>query len=805
MPKLIIILSRVILLLIIFSSHGYAQDTFSIRGTVSDDTGEELPGATVELHELGKAVITDLEGQYVLKGIRPGTYHLHVTYIGYEAVDRTVKVRNSNQVENFQLHPSSIELREVLVEANPFKSGPLEQSLSIETVSRQFLDHNQGNNFVNTLERLPGISAINTGVGISKPVIRGLSFNRIIVSDRGIKQEGQQWGADHGLELDQFDPQQVDIIKGPASLMYGSDGMGGVIQIRPPKLASENTLRGTISGLYRSNNNFWGTSAYLEGNENGFVYNARASAIDFADIQVPASSAFYNDRLIPIYDQRLKNTAGQERNFTLMGGIRKSWGYSTLTLSSFNQQAGIYPGAMAKPGEYSVAPDGDHRNIDLPRQRVNHLKLISNTNVKLGNDWLEADLGYQFNNRREESEPHAHGRQQVTGNLAMQLRLHTFSGNLRYHHNWNGSASSIWGLQGQYQRNQRDGFEFLLPDLKTANLGAYHYSEYSLGSKVTINGGLRLDYGQVNAREFRHPADWVIVHNQQTDVNELIRSTPIERQYANLSGALGISYYPSHAFNAKLNLGNSFKIPSYAELASNGVHHGTFRHELGDSTLNAEHGYQADLNLTYHTNRLHLALTPYAYYFRDFIYLSPSSSYSSIDAQGIRYSLPEGGQVYRYRQDDAIFTGFEATAEYHLFDDLHLLASAEYVRNRNLISSLPLPFTPPLSLFTEAEYTFNWPKRRIPKAWIGINSRYTADQTRVDRNERETPGYLIFGLNTGMEVKLGNQLLELSLMVDNLSNETYFNHLSRYRLLNLPEQGRNISIRVKVPFSLKKG
>jgi iron complex outermembrane receptor protein len=804
LAKFFISLSWIILLLLLFPGQGTAQGTLTIRGTVSDDTGEELPGATVELHELGQGVITDLEGRYIFTGLRPGTYHLHVTYIGYEAVDRTVRLRNSDQVENFQLHPSSIELREVLVEANPFKSGPIEQSLTIETLSREFLDRNQGNTFVNTLERLPGISSINTGVGISKPVIRGLSLNRVIVNDRGVKQEGQQWGADHGLEIDQFDPQQVEIIKGPASLIYGSDALGGVIHIRPPKLAGEGIHRGDVTGIYRSNNDLWGSSAFLEGNENGFVYNARFSALDFADYRVPASRAVYNQQVIPIYDQRLKNTAGQERNLSLMTGISKSWGYSTLTLSSFNQQAGIYPGAMAKPGEYSVVPDADYRNIDLPRQQVNHLKLISNTNIKLGPNWLEADLGYQLNNRREESEPHAHGRQPISGTLALQLRLHTLSGNLRYHHNWNGRASSIWGLQGQYQQNERDGFEFLLPDLQTASLGAYHYSEYSLGSKITLNGGLRLDYGEVNARGFRHPADWVIVHNQR-DVNELLRSTPFARNYSNLSGAMGISYYPSHAFNAKLNLGKSFKIPSYAELASNGVHHGTFRHELGDSTLTSEHGYQADLNLTYHTKRLHLALTPYAYYFRDFIYLSPSSSYHSIDAQGVRYSLPEGGQVYRYRQHDAVFTGFEATAEYHLFNDLHLLASAEYVRNRNLVSSLPLPFTPPFSLFTEAEYTFSWPGKRIPKAWVGVHSRYTADQERVDRNEKPTPGYLIFGLNTGMELMLGAHPMVLSLMVQNLSNEAYFNHLSRYRLLNLPEQGRNISVQVKIPLSLKQG
>lgn len=796
-------LSWLILQLMAFSMAGYAQVSFTVQGTVTDDAGEVLPGATVELHELGKGVITDLAGQYTFSGLRPGTYHLHVTYIGYEASDRTVKIRNADQTVDFELHPSSLELREVLVEANPFKSGPLEQSLTIESVNRSFLERSQGNTFVNALEKIPGISSINTGVGISKPVIRGLSFNRIIVSDRGVKQEGQQWGSDHGLEIDQFDPQRAEIIKGPASLIYGSDGMGGVINIRPPNLAKENTLSGDLTGLYRSNNDLWGSSAYLQGNEGGFVYSGRFSMLDFADYRVPAVSATYNQQVIPIYDQRLKNTAGQERNYTLMGGITRSWGYSTITLSNFNQLTGMYPGAIAKPGEYSVAPDGNYRNIDLPRQHVRHLKLISNTNIRLGRNWLEADLGYQHNNRMEESLPHAHGQQEVTDNLAMQLQLHTLSGSLRYHHNWNGHASSIWGFQTQHQQNTRSGFEYLLPNLQTNNAGVFNYTEYGLGEKVTINGGLRYDYGQVSTAAYQHSASWVKIYSRQ-NAEEIVRNTGFNREFSNYSGALGISFYPNHNFNGKLNLGKSFKIPSYAELASNGVHHGTFRHEVGDSTLTAEQGYQADLNLTYHTNHLHLSLTPYAYYFRDFIYLGPSSSFASTDARGTRYSLPEGGQVYQYRQHDAIFAGFEALAEYHIFNDLHLLASAEWVWNQNLDTSLPLPFTPPFSVFSEVEYTLPWKGQKVNNTYIGFQARFTADQERVDRNERTTPGYSIFGINAGSTFTLGKQPLELIVQLQNMTNRAYFNHLSRYRLLNLPEQGRNLSIRLKIPFTIKQ-
>ena len=776
----------------------FGQNTWSINGKIVDEEGAVLPGAIIELHELNRATTADVEGNYRFENLKKGTYHLHVTFVGYEASDRTVRINTSDRQENFQLHPSSVELRELLVEANPFKSGPLEQSLTIESVNREFLDRNVGNTFVNSLEKLPGVTSINTGVGISKPVIRGLSFNRVIVNDRGVKQEGQQWGSDHGLEIDQFDPQRIEIIKGPASLVFGSDGMGGVINIRPPALAKENTVSGELTGLYRSNNNLWGSSAYVEGNHKGVVYSGRFSILDFADYKVPAERAIYNTEVIPIADGKLKNTAGQERNFTLMGGVTRDWGYSTLTLSSFNQKVGIFPGAIAIPGEYSVSPDGDSRNIDLPRQLIHHLKVISNTNVQLGNDWLEADLGYQFNNRKEESIPHAHGQQLTTSTMAMQLLLHTLSANVRYHKNWEGGISSIWGLQGQYQKNTRSGFEYLIPDLTNGIVGVYNYTEMALGSKATISGGVRFDYGALQAEGYRHSASWVRLYGSQ-DAEEIVRGTDFYRDFSNFSGALGISVYPSHSFNTKINIGKSFKMPSYAELASNGIHHGTFRHEVGDSTLTSEHGYQADLNMTYHTNRFHLSATPFLYYFNDFIYLSPSASFFSTDANGVRYSLPEGGQVYRYQQHVAVFAGGELTAEYHIWNDLHLLIAGEWVWNKNLETSLPLPFTPPLSVLSEVEYTLPWKNERFIKSFAGVQFRSVASQERVDRNEKKTDGYALFHFNAGTEFLLGDQSFELLLRVENLTNREYRNHLSRYRLLNLPEQGRNVSVMLKIP------
>ena len=618
-----------------------------------------------------------------------------------------------------------------------------------------------------------------------------MSFNRVIVTDQGVKQEGQQWGADHGLEIDQYSPERVEIIKGPSSLLYGSDGMGGVINILPAPLPSSNTLNGSFLGAYKSNNHLFGTSTMLQGNRGGKLFRIRFSTQDFGDYKVPADSFAYNRFVLPIYDQALKNTAGRERNITAMVGLEKHWGQATVTVSNFHQKAGFFSGALGIPREYQLTPDGDSRNTALPRQATDHFKVIANGIIHFDRNWLELDMGYQNNYRREESNPHAHGKgPRPEGTLALGLTLQTFSANVKYNHQVTDKVKGIYGFQAQHQLNERSGFEYLLSDFISGHVGVFVHEEYQINTKTSINAGVRFDYGYRNIEEYTEP----VYDDQENVIGYNKRSGNVERQFSNFSGGMGISFYPHQHFNAKLNLGSSFKIPTAPELSANGIHHGTFRHEVGDSTLNSERGWQADLNLTYRTEKLHASLTPFFNYFDQYIYLGPTSQFST---------LPEGGQIYRYSQDDAIFTGAEASFEYALFKSFHVKTALEYVWNYNLNTQLALPFTPPLSILGEAEY--HLPLQGVfSNLYLGMLVQYFAAQMRVDRNEKPTPGYTLINFSSGLDMEINNQAIELMFSVQNLFNIKYFNHLSRYRLLNLPEQGRNFNITLKIPFSLVK-
>lgn len=782
----------VFLFLTVTVALGQTRDRFRLYGTVTYD---DVPvyGAKVYLHELQREVRTDINGFYNFHNVKPGAYHIHVIKPSYITRRMDVRVIDNDEHVDVILERSSLRMQEVLVETNPFRSGSVEQSQTVVVVDRENLERNSSETFVNALERIPGISSINTGVGIAKPVIRGMSFNRIMVNDRGIKQEGQQWGADHGLEIDPFDVDRVEIVKGPASLIYGSDAMGGVINIQPGPIPSSGVHRGHYIGGYRSNNHLQAHSAMVEGSEGKWFYKARFTTQDYGNYRVPANDFVYAGFRLPIYNNMLTNTAGRERHASTTLGMRDTWGFSKITVSRFYQEVGLFPGAIGIPTSYALQHKGEYRNIDLPYQENEHLKVISNTNVRLGAHWLELDMGYQRNHRIEHSHPHAHGQApRPEGFTAMDLDLHTVTSNARFHHIINGKYKAIYGVQLQYMTHDYEGFEFLIPSYQSLLAGVFSFHEYRWKENLIVNAGIRYDgalhdinrHLQPEFNRFGEPTGTFDERNPYT-----------YRTFGNTSGSLGLSWVVDDVFNVKLNLGSSYRIPTAVELSINGVHHGNFRHELGNADLLGERGYQADLNLSLKKKRFFASVTPFVSLYDRYIYLAPTGTFST---------LPGSGTLWEYRQNNAFFTGIESMLNVEVVRGLEAAVGVEYVYNQNLDSRLPLPLTPPMSVLSSLEYQKELDKKWIKSWYASVDVRWAADQNRTDRNERATEGYVLLGASLGAEFMLGKQPIILRLRGHNLTDAFYLNHLSRYRLLNLPEQGRNISVQLKVPFVIKK-
>lgn len=764
--------------------------TFSISGRVFDTEGRPLPGVSVSIHETAGGVFSDSTGFYRLTNLKAGVYHLHVEALERRAVGQTVVVTADVFNLNFSLAETHIETQRVLIEADPFKSDARERSLSMERIDAADIQKHLGYNFVDALMRTPGLNAMRMGVGVAKPVIRGLSFNRVLVIDQGIKQEGQQWAADHGLEIDVFNVERVEILKGPASLMFGSDAIGGVLQIKPPPEPEAGSLSVSLKTAYMSLNQNFSGSAAVNGANKGTFFRVRFSWQDYGDYSVPAKQFNYNRYLLPILNNLLKNTAGKERNASLTWGIRRKWGNWRLTGTLFHQTSGMFAGAIGVPRAYQLADDGDRRNIDLPSLRTIHARVVSNAHILLGKNWLEIDAGFQYNDRQENSIPHAHGRGPTPkGTEEHRLFLRTASINARYHIRHSRRWDGVAGVNGQMQNNTRGGYEFVLPDFTAANGGVFIHEKYKLTEKIFINGGLRFDWGGLHISRFADS----LYNGASAYLFE--RNAEIRRNYQNLAGSLGVSYNPIETFNFKFNFGTDFRYPTAAELSANGVHHGSFRHERGDPDLQPERGYQFDFAASYEAKKVLIKFSPFLNFFENYIYLRPAAQYSF---------LPEGGQIYQYTQAPALHTGGEATLEFHPLKNLHAAATGAYVYAKNRIDDLPLPFIPPATGRVEIEYVFPKIGRYVRDFSIMADMQAVANQTRVVRNELPTPGYTIYNLTLGLKLDFGQKFpVSFNAQIVNLTDRYYMNHLSRYRLLWLPEPGRNITFTLAFGFEKK--
>ena len=784
------------LLFFFFFWAAFSQVYGQISGTVYGEGGQPLPGATIWVLPDSLGVSSDEDGRFYISGLDAGTHQLEVGYVGYEHKSIRVKVTGGGIRQlSIVMEERSELLEEVVVSEEHAKQ---ETTLATEHFSEHLIERNLQGTFAKTMEKIPGVSAINVGVGIAKPVIRGLSFNRVIVNHMGIKQESQQWGADHGLEADQFDVERVEVIKGPASLQYGSDGLGGVINIMPGKIIPRNTLSGNVLGLYKTNNEHWAGTAKIGANIGGFFATARYSRQAFGDYRVPASQFLYNSFVLPIYDNSLKNTAGSESNFSAMAGLQRDWGISRFTFTSYSLDAGLFSGAVGIPRSYALEDDGNRRDIDVPKQEVDHYKLAYNQVFFLPDGHLDFNLGYQRNLRREFSFPEFHSipsSQIDPGNtLALELALETYSANFHYEHNPADHWKNIYGGNVQWQKNRRGGFEFLLPDFNTFRGGLYTLIERELAPGWLANGGIRVDYAENDTRFFRQ---WVWDSNENI-VDSLIAPSTAQ-SYFNWSASVGSSLVlRKNAWFLKLNLGKSFRVPYPAETVSNGIHHGTFRHEVGTPGLESEHGYQLDLSTDWTVGGFSGSFATYFNYFDNYIYLGPTFP--------ARFSpLPEAGQIFQYRQDDAVYTGLELQWQWKVLPFLSLKQSSDFVQSYNLNTRLALPFTPQPTLKSSLLYEVSG-KGWLSEFYAELGHQYifaAEGRLRVDRSERPTPAYQLWEASLGATLNWQGQQLILSIQGQNLLNSRYLNHLSRYRLINVPEQGRNIVFSVKISFSAR--
>ncbi len=785
--------SYFLFLVLIASQHFFGQSFQSKFEFRDEHSGERIPSVKIHFTELNQNKIA--ANGYMLFSSERRYHHLHIYASLYETKELDVDLSKDTFVVVF-LHATALEFRETLIEHALISNSERSSSVAVTMINRQEMLQNNPSSFAETLESIPGISSNNVGVGIARPVIRGLSGTRIYVADLGLRQEGQQWGNDHGLEIDQYGIERVEVIRGPATIMYGPDAMAGVIHILSDVWPDDNGIQAEVLSGFKTNNANLFHSVGVKGLKNNLYFNARFSAKTYSDMRVPIDSFNYLTFNLPIYERRLKNTAGQEYNYAMTLGYKTKQSKFWIRGSYYDLHQGLFSGAIGIPNAYGLGHENDFRNIELPSQKVGHFKLDAHqvTRLKQGAIW-STDIGYQRNDRLEQSLAHLHGVVLAAPtDTAHRFILQTFQFRSTWKKTISAKTKINLGTTGLYQENTHDGFEFLLPNFSTLEVGFYAFSEQQVSDRVTLNYGIRTDFSKVKTIQKKRE----IIQQGQLLNEEL--APALDRNFANWAAQLGLNFELTHHHIVKVNLARTYRFPRAVELAMNGVHHGTFRHEIGNPNLKTETAYQLDLLYEYHTDSRLLTITPFANYYNNFIYLRPTGQFSP---------LPDAGQQFRYSQHDALLTGAEILFQQALGKQVVLTTKAQYVHAYNLSLGRHLPFIPPLEISFEPE--IKWERLgRLNKAFLKPGIQYISAQNLVDINEKTTPAIFLVNADLGFTLKTTKNLgpisfpqgILLNLGLRNILNTPYLKHLSRYRLLDITEPGFNFIISIRAPFSL---
>ncbi|WP_262712747.1 TonB-dependent receptor [Algibacter pacificus] len=772
----------------------FAQNSFQIKGlVVSAKTLQPVEGANI----IGKKhfAISSNTGEFTVNNLSKGTYIFTVSHMSY--AEQTVSVTIEKTTVPLKIFlteaPNVLSSIEVIGKTNRRKL--MESPVVAQNISKTFLNNNRENSLMQTLSKIPGVNTINIGSGQSKPVIRGLGFNRVVVVQNGIKHEAQQWGNDHGLEIDQYGIERIQIVKGPASLVYGSDAIAGVINIQPNAIPTPNSFKAEVNITAESNNDLLGISTGLESRKENWFYRGRLTYRDYADYKVPTDVINYENYVFKLDNHNLRNTAGQEANMSFSVGYTSDNITSETFFSNVNAKNGFFANAHGlEVRSSSIDYDGSNRDIDLPFHKVNHFKITNNSSFSKGNHTYHVNFGFQNNYREEHSEPVPHGYMPKPENSRERVfNKNTYALTIKDDFKPNTKHDIVMGLNTEFQDNNIGGWGFLIPKYNRFTVGVFAYDQFEVRPNLHILTGLRYDFGVLDTQGY---FDWYsskVNNNDGTTSNiYLQRSQDKTLNFGNISASTGLSFINNNT-TYKINIGKSFRMPLPNELASDGVNYHMYRYEQGNLDLDSEESYQLDLDIEHTAKKFYFGISPFVNFFQNYIYLNPTPNYY------------ETLQIYEYTQAKVFRIGSELSASTSVFNNLELNASAEYVFSKQTSGpkkDFTLPFAPPLSGLFSANYQLK-DMLGLKKTQLIAEYRITAAQKEIVPPEEVTAGYQVLNLSLLTQIKAfkNTDALNIRLKLNNVFNTKYYNHTSFYRLIDVPEAGRNISIALTVPFN----
>jgi iron complex outermembrane receptor protein len=746
-----------LLLPVFFLVHLHGQDFLSVSGSVSDENDQPLPGANIYFPELEKGAISDREGKFIITGLPKGKFVVHISYIGYETDIRSIFLSEQDPNLNVKMIPSMVTGKEVVISGGRHASQH-KNAVKIELLKVKSIQQNGLTGVVDNLTVLPGVDRIGNGGGLISPVIRGLSTSNILMLNNGIRLENYQFSSDHPYLVDESGINQVEIIKGPASMLYGSDAIGGIINIVDDYRVEPYSISGEANLRYLSNPNGYTGSLGIHGNHGMVSWSLHGGTKNSMDYTDGESQQVINSRFT---GHSIKSYAGFRFDNSLH---RLRYEYQKFK-----------PG-MVNEGSTLLVTDNKRSHEFWYQDLDNHLLSVTNSWF-INRIKINVNGSYQKNLRKLiTDEP---------GHHTVDMDLTTFSYETRGSLVSSEISEFTLSVQGLNQQNRnREGEIRVLPDYGLNDIGLFGLVQHDFENNIHLQVGLRFDN-----RFLTVPTQEKAAHSHEehdpSEEPEILEG--FDRYFGNVSGSLGATFELAEGVLLRSNIASAYRAPNMAELTQDGEH--GIRYELGNRDLKSQRNYEFDLSLHYHREKLMVDLAGFYNHINDYIFLSYTTD-----------TTDEGLSIYRYLQNNATLYGFEGLMEIHPLEDLGIKMAYNFTRGVQA-GGENLPFIPHNKLLSEVKYSF---PRIVKKGilYLKIGADYAFSQDRPSRYESATPSWFLLHTGAGLDIPMSDHMLSFSLQVRNILDTAYIDHLSVLKGMNYYNMGRNIVLSLSLPFHL---
>ncbi|MDI9359018.1 MAG: TonB-dependent receptor [Phycisphaerales bacterium] len=807
-----------------------------LSGTLKDEQGNALPNASLYIipSSNGLGVNTDNNGRFRLP-YNHLPVRIVVEYVGYN-LDTFTITNDSMHVlvmKNRKLH----QLQDIVVQTGSASPTTIRTNpMTIVKVSQKMIQMTTESNIIDVLvQNVAGLNAVKTGPNISKPYIRGLGYNRVLTLFDGMRQEGQQWGDEHGLELDDYLIGDAEVLEGPASIIYGSDAIAGVISLSPVRpTKKDGILHGATYSEYQSNNGMIGNSVQLNYGKKHFSFLVDGSYRIAKNYVSPVDGSVVTitpgDTSVVATNGRVYNSGFREANGSAFFYYTDARWKSELGVTVYDNRQGIPDGtrdSLTRQFTYQIYESQQDNPKDRPivsqsvlnsynlsplHQRIQHYRIYNNSSFVLPFGDLSTLIGFQQNIRREYNHP------TDVAQAGLYVRLNTVNYNLKYNLTTRYNTLHIsTGVNGMYQNNKNlNATEFPIPNYQLFDMGAFVYARWEL-KKWVLSAGLRYDLRWMQGDNFYTATNPVNGFTQQwlgdtTGRNVTLAFPSFTKFYNNVSASIGATYALNNHISFKVNVGKGYRAPNITEFASNGLDPGARIYYIGDRNLVPEYNVQEDIGVLFNYDVISASVSVFNNNIQNFIYLT-----KEVDANGIPVEIVPGNFTYAYRQNNAQIYGVEATATVHPSRWKGFMWSNNFAMtygfNRNPmykdqgVMGEYLPLIPPIRLISNIQQTLNFHNLYIPSCFVNVGLEFSNKQNRylaLDQTETATPAYTLFNVSLGMSVRYVKQhIMEIQFQTNNIFNVAYQSNLSRLKYfeyytqsptgrLGIYNMGRNI-------------